>query len=115
MKIAVFCSANSGLDAMYFKAAAELGRWMGENGHTLVFGGCNLGLMECIAEAVRRAEDMQRQGFYVRAVRPPTVPEGTARLRISLRADMTDGEMEQLIAYIKQMLHPRCNGVTSVL
>ena len=55
MKIAVFCSANSGLDAMYFKAAAELGRWMGENGHTLVFGGCNLGLMECIAEAVRRA------------------------------------------------------------
>ena len=55
------------------------------------------------AEAVRRAEDMQRRGFYVRAVRPPTVPEGTARLRISLRADMTDEEMEQLIAYIPKM------------
>ena len=67
------------------------------------------------AEAVRRAEDMQRHGFYVRAVRPPTVPEGTARLRISLRADMTDEEMEQLIAYIKKMLHPHCNGVTPVL
>ncbi len=55
------------------------------------------------AEAVRRAEDMQRRGFYVRAVRPPTVPEGTARLRISLRADMTDEEMEQLITYIPKM------------
>lgn len=55
MKIAVFCSANSNIDAGYFKAAEELGRWMGENGHTLVFGGCNLGLMECVAKAVHGA------------------------------------------------------------
>lgn len=33
----------------------ELGRWMAENGHTLVFGGCNLGLMECVAKAVHDA------------------------------------------------------------
>ena len=37
MKIAVFCSANSDIDAAYFKAAGELGRWIGSNGHTLVF------------------------------------------------------------------------------
>ena len=49
------------------------------------------------AEAVRRAEEMQRRGYYVRAVRPPTVPEGTARLRFSLRADLADEEMEGLI------------------
>lgn len=55
MKIAVFCSANSDIDAGYFKAAGELGRWIGENGHTLVFGGCNLGLMQCVAEAVHKA------------------------------------------------------------
>ena len=58
MKIAVFCSANSNIDAGYFKAAEELGRWMGENGHTLVFGGCNLGLMECVAKAARAAGGM---------------------------------------------------------
>ena len=52
------------------------------------------------AEAVRRAEEMQRHGFYVRAVRPPTVPERTARLRLSLRADLTDEEMERIIKEI---------------
>lgn len=55
MKIAVFCSANSNIDAEYFKVTEELGRWIGSNGHTLVFGGCNLGLMECVARAVRQA------------------------------------------------------------
>lgn len=55
MKIAVFCSANSNLDPDFFAMTEELGRWMGENGHTLVFGGCNLGLMECVAKAVHEA------------------------------------------------------------
>ena len=31
---------------------------MGANGHTLVFGGCNLGLMECVAKAVHDARGM---------------------------------------------------------
>ena len=55
MKIAVFCSANSDISAGYFNAAAELGRWIGRRGHTLIFGGCNLGLMECVAKAVSDA------------------------------------------------------------
>lgn len=58
MKIAVFCSANSNLDPDFFKMTEELGRWMAENGHTLVFGGCNLGLMECVAKAVHDAKGM---------------------------------------------------------
>ena len=40
------------------KVARELGTWMGANGHTLVFGGCNLGLMECVAKAVHDAKGM---------------------------------------------------------
>ena len=55
MKIAIYCSANSKIDPDFFRATAELGRWMGKNGHTLVFGGCNLGLMQCVAEAVHQA------------------------------------------------------------
>ncbi len=53
MRISVFCSANSGIDPRYFDLARELGQWMGRNGHLLVYGGCDLGLMECVAEAVK--------------------------------------------------------------
>ena len=48
-------------------------------------------------EAILRAEEMQRKGFYVLPVRPPTVPEGTSRLRLSLTAALTDDEITGLI------------------
>ena len=51
MKICVFCSANSNIDPEYFERTRELGKWIADHGHTLVYGGCNLGLMECVAEA----------------------------------------------------------------
>ena len=53
MNIGIFCSANNSIEPVYFEKTAELGRWMGHNGHTLVFGGCNMGLMECVAKAAR--------------------------------------------------------------
>ena len=55
MKIGVFCSANSNIDTDFFSLTRELGTWIGQNGHTLVFGGCNMGLMECIAQSVHEA------------------------------------------------------------
>lgn len=55
MKIGVFCSANNNIEKLYFDKTEELGQWMGENGHTLVFGGCNIGLMDCVAKSVKSA------------------------------------------------------------
>lgn len=55
MKIAVYCSANENIDPDFFQLSADFGKWMGANGHTLVYGGCNIGLMECIGTAVRNA------------------------------------------------------------
>uniref|UniRef100_A0AB33JS79 Cytokinin riboside 5'-monophosphate phosphoribohydrolase n=2 Tax=unclassified Prevotella TaxID=2638335 RepID=A0AB33JS79_9BACT len=52
MKITVFCSANNNIDPDFFKATEELGAWMAANRHTLVYGGTDLGLMECIAKTV---------------------------------------------------------------
>ena len=53
MKICVFCSANQQIDPEFFAITEELGRWIGENGHSIVYGGVNQGLMECIAKAVK--------------------------------------------------------------
>ncbi len=53
MKICIFCSANSDIDPDFFTATEELGRRAAETGHTIVFGGCDLGLMECIGRTAR--------------------------------------------------------------
>ena len=55
MKIGVFCSANNSIDPDFFHMAEELGRWAGEVGHEIVFGGVNQGLMECVAKAAKEA------------------------------------------------------------
>ena len=55
MKIGIFCSANEQLDPDFFTMTEELGRWLATEGHTLVYGGVNSGLMECVARAVKQA------------------------------------------------------------
>jgi 8-amino-7-oxononanoate synthase len=43
--------------------------------------------------ATRLAAAMQGRGFDIRAVRPPTVPEGTARLRLSLTLNVDEAKV----------------------
>ena len=38
---------------MYFESARQIGEWMGKTGKTLIYGGADLGLMECVARAVK--------------------------------------------------------------
>ncbi len=56
------------------------------------------------ADAVRLAQALQGQGFDVRAVRPPTVPEGLARLRITTGAHLSDAEVAALTSALLQEL-----------
>ncbi len=58
MKLCIFCSANDEIDAEYFRRTEELGQWAAQNGHTIVFGGCNAGLMECVGKAAKTAGGM---------------------------------------------------------
>ena len=55
MKICVFCSANQQIDPDFFAMTEELGVWAAKNGQSIVYGGVNQGLMECIGKATKEA------------------------------------------------------------
>ncbi|WP_163121088.1 8-amino-7-oxononanoate synthase [Acinetobacter portensis] len=46
---------------------------------------------------VERAQILQKSGFYIMPVRPPTVPQNSARLRVSLTAKITQNEIQNLV------------------
>ena len=53
-KIAVFLSSHEGLPESYRQTAIELGKWLGQNKHTLVYGGARKGLMEVLAQSTHQ-------------------------------------------------------------
>jgi 8-amino-7-oxononanoate synthase len=52
--------------------------------------------------AVHFAECLRARGFGIRAIRPPTVPEGTARIRLSLTAKLREETLASLVAAMVQ-------------
>ena len=54
-------------------------------------------------EAVAVAEALARRGILVPAIRPPTVPQGTARLRISLSAAHGEEQVRRLVATLNAL------------
>ena len=80
MNVCVFCSANNNIAAEFFDAARELGRWIGHEGHALVYGGANLGLMEAVAREAHDAGAMVKALMIERCDLIIALPGGVGTL-----------------------------------
>jgi len=50
--------------------------------------------------AVGASQKLMNAGFFVPAIRPPTVPTGTARLRMSINCEHSESQIEQAVSEI---------------
>lgn len=67
MTIAVYCSAKDIIPEEYLKLGDAIGAWIGQQGHSLVYGGATGGLMSRTSNAAKAA------GAYVIGVIPPRI------------------------------------------
>ncbi|MGF1681293.1 8-amino-7-oxononanoate synthase [Photobacterium minamisatsumaniensis] len=56
-------------------------------------------------EAMRISSALREQGLWVSAIRPPTVPANSARLRITLTASHQKGDVRRLVTAINEVFH----------
>ena len=67
MRVAVYCSAKDAIPEEYLQLGDHLGTWLGEHGHTLIYGGATGGLMSRTSDAAKAA------GGHVIGVIPPRI------------------------------------------
>ena len=67
MRIAVYCSAKDAIPEEFLRLGDALGEWIGQNGHTLIYGGATGGLMSRTSDAAKAA------GAHVIGVIPPRI------------------------------------------
>jgi 8-amino-7-oxononanoate synthase len=65
--------------------------------------------------AVAVARAIQAEGFDVRAIRPPSVPSGTARLRVSINAELSEATLDRFVGVLTAALQEagRCSAASS--
>ena len=63
--------------------------------------------------AVQVAQTLQREGFDTRAIRPPSVPRGTARLRLSVNAELSEATLDRFVSTLAGALEEVCSAASS--
>lgn len=109
----IYSTAPMPLQALLVHKALELARdepWRREKLHRLIAAAGRIlpapkpasqiipVILGADAAALDAAQGLRTAGFDVRAIRPPTVPERTARLRISLNCDLEEKVLENFAA-----------------
>ncbi len=91
--------------ARFRQGAAQLGLALGPSStpiQPLMFGSA--------ASAVAASQKLRESGLLVTAIRPPTVPEGGARLRITFSADHEPQHIDQLLATLESVCRTKQAG-----
>ena len=89
MNICVFCSSSNAIDDIYFNDAERLGELIGLNGHCLINGGANVGLMEAVTIAARKS------GARTVGIIPERMQEKNLVSNHSHEVEITIGMMER--------------------
>ena len=53
--------------------------------------------------ALDASDQLRASGFWVSAIRPPTVPDGTARLRVTLTSMHTEDQVDRLLEALSRL------------
>jgi 8-amino-7-oxononanoate synthase len=64
-------------------------------------------------DALQTADHLQKNGFAVRAIRPPTVPAGRARLRLSLTTRITESDLHGLVNSLTEWAKAKTERMTA--
>ncbi|MCQ2342287.1 MAG: TIGR00730 family Rossman fold protein [Paludibacteraceae bacterium] len=70
MNVAVYCSAKDSIPEEYKHLGRELGKWLAEEGHQLVYGGATGGLMTRVSESFKQHKSDSQQ---IIGVIPPRI------------------------------------------
>lgn len=84
--ICVFCGSKSGHQPEFVAAARELGEYLAQNGHTLIYGGGSTGIMGVIADTVLSKEGPIVGVIPLHLARPELMHSSVSDMRIT--ADM---------------------------
>ena len=84
---------------MQFRAALRLARWRLMPSHTPIQPIC----IGASRDALAAGAALQRRGLWVPAIRPPTVPRDTARLRITFSAAHESADIQALVAALQSV------------
>jgi glycine C-acetyltransferase/8-amino-7-oxononanoate synthase len=66
------------------------------------------------AEAVRASERALEKSVFAQAIRPPTVPEGSSRLRLTVMASHTKSELREAARVLRGCVQGRPHAVPDV-
>ena len=89
-------------------AANELVSWLPEPGERVEMSGAELrgdpAKLGDEARTMRIAGALQDNGFDIRGIRPPTVPAGTSRLRVSITLNSEESDIRDLAENLERLL-----------